>query len=47
MSDIKYIRLIQINMNIVASKIIIDNENFSRQDIEKFIIDNDNYFLEY
>ena len=47
MSDIKYIRLIQINMNIVASKIIIDNENLSRQDIEKFIIDNDNYFLEY
>ena len=47
MSDIKYIRLIQINMNIVASKIIIDNENLSRQDIEKFIIYNDNYFLEY
>ena len=30
-------------MNIVPSKIIIENKNLSRQDIEKFIIDDDNY----
>ena len=43
MEKIKCIRLTQNNMNIVPSKIIIDNENLSRQDIEKFIIDDDNY----
>jgi len=43
MEEIKYIRLTQNNMNIVPSKIIIDNENLSRQDIENFIIDDDNY----
>ena len=43
MEEIKYIRLNQNNMNIVPSKIIIENKNFSRQDIEKFIIDDDNY----
>lgn len=43
MEEIKYIRLNQNNMNIVPIKIIIDNENLSRQDIEKFIIDDDNY----
>ena len=43
MEEIKYIRLNQNNMNIVPSKIIIENKNLSRQDIEKFIIDDDNY----
>ena len=43
MKKIKCIRLIQNNMNIVPSKIIINNKNLSRQDIEKFIIDDDNY----
>ena len=43
MEKIKCIRLTQNNMNILPSKIIIDNENLSRQDIEKFIIDDDNY----
>jgi len=43
MEEIKCIRLTQNNMNIVPSKIIINNKNLSRQDIEKFIIDDDNY----
>jgi len=43
MEKIKCIRLTQNNMNIVPSKIIINNKNLSRQDIEKFIIDDDNY----
>lgn len=43
MKEIKGIRLTQNNMNIVPSKIIINNKNLSRQDIEKFIIDDDNY----
>ena len=43
MEEIKCIRLTQNNMNIVPSKIIINNNNLSRQDIEKFIIDDDNY----
>ena len=43
LEEIKYIRLNQNNMNIVPSKVIIDNENLSKQDIEKFIIDDDNY----
>ena len=43
MEEIKCIRLTQNNMNIVPSKIIIDNEYLSRQDIEKFVIDDDNY----
>ena len=43
MEEIKYIRLNQNNINIVPSKIIIDNENLLKQDIEKFIINDDNY----
>lgn len=43
LEKIKYIRLNQNNMNIVPSKVIIDNENLSKQDIEKFIINDDNY----
>ena len=43
MEEIKCIRLTHNNMNTVPSKIIIDNEYLSRQDIEKFIIDDDNY----
>lgn len=43
MEKIKYIRLNQNNMKIVPNKIIIDDENLLKQDIEKFIIDDDNY----
>lgn len=43
MEEIKCIRLTQNNMNIVPSKIIINNKNLSRQDIEEFIIDDNNY----
>lgn len=42
MEKIKYIRLNQNNIDIVPSKIIIDDENLSKQDIEKFVIDDDN-----
>ena len=43
MEEIKYIRLNQNNMKIVPNKITIDDENLLKQDIEKFIVDNDNY----
>ena len=43
MEEIKYIRLNQNNMKIVPNKIIIDNENLLKQDIEKFVVDDDNY----
>ena len=43
MEKIKYIRLNQNNMKIVPNKITIDDENLLKQDIEKFIVDNDNY----
>lgn len=43
MEEIKYIRLNQNNMKIVPNKIIIDDENLLKQDIEKFILDDDNY----
>lgn len=39
MEKIKYIRLNQNNINIVPSKIIIDDENLSKQDIEKLVIE--------
>lgn len=43
MEEIKYIRLNQNNMKIVPNKIIIDDEKLLKQDIEKFIVDDDNY----
>ena len=43
MKDVKCIRLSKENINIISNVGRIDNEEFSKQDIEKFIIDDDNY----
>lgn len=43
MKDVEFIRLSKENINIISNVGRIDNEELSKQDIEKFIIDDDNY----
>lgn len=43
MKDVKFIRLSKENINIISNVVRIDDEELSKQDIEKFIIDDDNY----
>ena len=43
MKDVKFIRLSKENINIMSNVVKIDNEELSKQDIERFIIDDDNY----
>ena len=43
MKDVEFIRLSKENINIISNVVRIDNEELSKQDIEKFIIDDDNY----
>lgn len=43
MKDVKFIRLSKENINIISNVVKIDNEELSKQDIERFIIDDDNY----
>lgn len=43
MKDVKFIRLSKENINIISNVVKIDNEELSNQDIERFIIDDDNY----
>ena len=43
MKDVKFIRLSKENINIISNVVKIDNEELSKQDIERFIIDDENY----
>ena len=43
MEDVKFIRLSKENINIISNVVRIDDEELSKQDIERFIIDDDNY----
>lgn len=43
MKDVKFIRLNKENINIISNVVRIDDEEFSKKDIERFIIDDDNY----
>ncbi len=43
MKDVKFIRLSKENINIISNVVRIDDEEFSKKDIERFIIDDDNY----
>ena len=43
MKDVEFIRLSKENINIISNVGRIDNEELSKQDIEKFIMDDDNY----
>ena len=43
MKDVKFFRINEENMNFIPNIISIDNEDILMEDIEKFIIDKDNY----
>jgi len=43
MKDVKFVRINEENMNFIPNIISIDNEDILKEDIEKFIIDKDNY----
>ena len=43
MKNVEFIRLSKENINIISNVVKLDNEELSKQDIEKFIIDDDNY----
>ncbi len=43
MKDVKFFRINEENMNFIPNIISIDNEDILKEDIEKFIIDKDNY----
>ena len=43
MKDVKFIRIKEKNMDFIPEAIIIDDRDILKKDIEKFIINNDNY----
>ena len=43
MKDVKFIRINEKNMDFIPEAIIIDDRDILKKDIEKFIINNDNY----
>ena len=43
MKDVKFFRINEENMNFIPNIISIDNEDILKEDIQKFIIDKDNY----